>query len=164
MLTDQGFNFESDLLKELCKLGQVKKIKTSGYHPQMNGKCECFNVTLINILGTLPEKPKRTQREQVPTLVHTYNCTRNNMTDFSQYYLMFGRKPCLPIDMLFGSNTADLNGNTSNKYIENLKWRIEWAYKTTNKVVKKEQEWNKQHYDCKVRCAQLKVGDKVLPK
>ena len=65
------------------------------------------------------------------------------MTDFSLYYLMFGRKQHLPIDILFGTNTVDLRGNTSTKYVENLKWRIEWAYKTANKVVKKEQEWNK---------------------
>ena len=77
---------------------------------------------------------------------------------------MFGRKPHLPIDILFGTNTTDLKGSTSTKYVENLKCRIEWAYKTANKVVKKEQEWNKWHYDCKVRCAQLKVGDKVLLK
>ena len=76
----------------------------------------------------------------VPTLVYAYNCTRNNVTDFSLYYLMFGRKPCLPIDILFGTNTADLKGNTSTKYVENLKWRIEWAYKTANEVVKKKQE------------------------
>ena len=85
------------------------------------------------------------------------------MIDFSPYYLMFGRKPCLPIDILFGTNTADLKGNTSTKYIENLKQRIEWAYKTANEVVK-EQEENKWHYDCKVRCTQLKVGDIVLLK
>ena len=120
--------------------------------------------TPINMLVTLPEKPKSTWREQIPTLTHAYHCTRNNATDFSPYYLMFGRKPCLPIDILFGTNTADLKGNTSTKYIENLKWRIEWAYKTANEVVKKEQEWNKQHYNHKVRCAQLKVGDKVLLK
>ena len=36
ILTDQGHNFESDLLKELCDLAQVKKIRTS-YHPQNNG-------------------------------------------------------------------------------------------------------------------------------
>ena len=116
------------------------------------------------MLGTLPEKPKSTWREQVPTLVHAYNCTRNNATDFSPYYLMFGRKPHLSVDILFGMNTADLKGNTSTKYVGNLKWRIEWAYKTTNEVVKREQELNKWHYDCKVRCAQLKVGDKVLLK
>ena len=35
---------------------------------------------------------------------------------------------------------------------------------TANKVVKKEQEWNKWHYDHKVRCAPLQVGDKVILK
>ena len=76
------------------------------------------------MLGTLLEKPKSTWREQVPTLVHAYNCTKNNATGFSPYYLMFGWKPNLPTDILFGTNTADLRGN-STTYIENLKWRIE---------------------------------------
>ena len=65
------------------------------------------------------------------------------MTDFSPYYLMFGWKPGLPIDTLFGTNTSDLKGNTRTKYVENLKWRIELAYKTANEVVKKKQEQNK---------------------
>ena len=80
----------------------------SGYQPQPNGQYKCFNATLINMLDTLPEKPKSTWREWFPTLVHAYNCTRNNVTDFGLYYLMFGRKPCLPIDIPFGMNNADL--------------------------------------------------------
>ena len=80
VLTDQWHIFESDLLKALCEIVQVRKIWTSGYHPQTNGQCKHFNVTLINMLGTLPEKPKSTWREQVPTLVHAYNCTKNNVT------------------------------------------------------------------------------------
>ena len=77
------------------------------------------------MLGT--KKPKRTWREQVPTLVHGYNCTRNNAMGFSPYYLMFGCKPCLPIDLIFGTNIADLKGNHIT-YIENLKKRMAWAY------------------------------------
>ena len=34
-------------------------------------------------------------------LVHAYNCTKNAM-DFSPYYLMYGHKPQLPIDIKFG--------------------------------------------------------------
>ena len=153
ILTDQGCSFESDLLKELCELAQVKKIRTLGYHPQTNGQCECFNAALINMLGTLPEKPKSIWGEQVPKLVYAYNCRRNNATDFSPYYLMFDRKPHLLTDILLGTSTAELKGNTSAKYVETLKQRLEWAYKNANEVVKKEQELNKQHYDQKVRCA-----------
>ena len=160
ILTHQGYNFESDLLKELCEIAQVKKIRTSEYHPQTNGQCKCFSATLINMLGTLPEKHKSTWREGVPTLVHAYNCIRNNLTYFSLYYLMFGQRS----HFHFGMNTADLKGNTSTRYVKNLKQRIECAYKTATEVVKKEQEWNKQHYNSKVRCVKLKVGDKVLLK
>ena len=64
ILTDQGHNFESDLLKALCEIVQVKKIRTPGYHPQMNGQCKCFNVTLTNMLITLPKKPKSTWRNR----------------------------------------------------------------------------------------------------
>ena len=37
---------------------------------------------------------------------------------------------------------SDLKGS-SITYIENLKKRMEWAYKTANDVIKKEQERNK---------------------
>ena len=87
------------------------------------------------MLGTLPKKPKSGWREQVPKLVHAYNCTRNNATGFSPYYLMFRQKPCLPIDLIFGTNTANLKGNNTT-YVENLKKRMEWAYKTSKNVIK----------------------------
>ena len=72
ILTDQGHNFESNLLKALCKIAQVKKLRILGYHPQTNGQCKHFNVALISMLGTMPKKPKSTWREQGPTLVHAY--------------------------------------------------------------------------------------------
>ena len=74
---------------------------------------------------------------------------------------MLGHKPCLPIDLIFGTNLADLKGNHTT-CIENLKKRMAWAYEIANDVVQKEQEWNKQHYDCKIRCMKLMVGDTVL--
>ena len=75
ILTDQGCNFESDLLLELCELAQVKKIRTLGYHPQTNGHCDHFNATLINMLGTLPDKAKE----------HTER-TSTNVSAFIQLY------------------------------------------------------------------------------
>lgn len=51
--TDQGRNFESAIVKELCKCMGITKTHTTPYHPQGNGTTERFNRTLMNMLGTL---------------------------------------------------------------------------------------------------------------
>ena len=56
ILSDQGRNFESKLIEELCILTQIKKLRTTPYWPQTNGSCERFNRTLIWMIGTLLEE------------------------------------------------------------------------------------------------------------
>ena len=46
ILTDQGNNFTSQLLKEVYRLLSIKPIRTSPYHPQTDGLVERFNQTL----------------------------------------------------------------------------------------------------------------------
>ena len=67
-----------------------KKLCTSPYHPETNGQCECFNATLINMLGTLPTHAKMNWQEWVATLMHAYNSTVSSVTAFSPYFLMLG--------------------------------------------------------------------------
>ena len=86
ILSDQGRNFESSLIAELCKLTGVKKLRTTPYRPQTNGQCEKFNSTLINMIGTLPSELKYNWQEHVNTLVHAYNCMDMTATNFSPHY------------------------------------------------------------------------------
>ena len=83
----------------MCKLAQVKKLCTSPYQPETNGQCECYNVTLINMLGTLPTHAKKNWQEWIATLTYAYNCTISSITGFSPYFLMFGRTPRIPLDI-----------------------------------------------------------------
>ena len=44
--SDQGKQFESRLMMEICKLLQINKIRTMPYHPQSDGLVERFNRTI----------------------------------------------------------------------------------------------------------------------
>ena len=56
ILSDQGTNFMSQLLKELYNLLRIHQIRTSPYHPQTDGLVERFNKTLKSLLRKLVNK------------------------------------------------------------------------------------------------------------
>lgn len=56
--SNQGGNFKSDSIIELCKIMGIEKKRTTPYHPVGNGSSERFNRTLVGMLGTL--KPEET--------------------------------------------------------------------------------------------------------
>jgi transposase InsO family protein len=45
LLSDQGRNFRSDLVKEVCNLLGVTKLYTSPYNPKCNGQVKNFHKT-----------------------------------------------------------------------------------------------------------------------
>ena len=95
ILSDQGRNFESDLIRELCHITGVKKLRTTPYSSQTNGQREKFNSTLINMIGTLPIVAKQHWQGFVFILVHGFNCTKSVATAFSPCCLLFGRHPLI---------------------------------------------------------------------
>ena len=48
--SDQGRQFESILIVEICKILHIHKTRTTPYHPQGDGMVERFNCTLVNML------------------------------------------------------------------------------------------------------------------
>ena len=164
IISDQGRNFESRVISELCKLGRVKKLRTSPYHPQSNGQCERFNATLLSMLGTLPPEGKATWTDKVGTLVHAHNSTKSAITGFSPHYLMFGREPKLPLDVTLGLLNPDMEAVIHERYVKQLQSRLKWSYGVAQCRNEKEAARQKKYYDLKVHCAPLKVGDVVVPR
>ena len=164
-ISDQGRNFESDLIKELCKIAGVRKIHTTPYHPQGNGQCERFNSTLCNMLGTLSDEEKSDWKSHLGCMTHAYNCTKHASTTYSPYYLMFGRHPRLPIDIEFGLHKPNCSDNSSkSRYIQKLRRRLNYAFQKASKYSDQQAKKYKQGYDKSVKGPQLHENDLVLVK
>ena len=56
--SDQGANFESRIIRELCQVTGCQKLWTTSYYPMGNGMCECFCRTILDMLGTLQPHQK----------------------------------------------------------------------------------------------------------
>ena len=164
-ISDQGRNFESDLIQDLCKIAGVKKLHTTPYHPQSNGQCERFNSTLCNMLGTLSDEEKSDWKSHLGCMTHAYNCTKHASTTYSPYYLMFGRHPRLPIDVAFGLHKPNCSDNCSkSRYIRKLRRRLNYAHKKASKYSSEQAQKYKTSYDKSVKGPQLQVNDLVLVK
>ena len=158
-ISDQGRNFESQLIADLCKLAKVKKIRTSPYHPMTNGQCERFNRTLCDMLGTLETEEKADWKAFLHTLTHAYNCTRNSSTGFSPFYLMFSRHPRLPVDVAFGTHRIGEGVTFStSKYVDWLQRHLAHAYEKAKTFADKESDRQKALFDRKSKDIRLEPG------
>ena len=160
--SDQGRDFESRVIRELCSLLEIKKSRTTPYHPQGNGQCERFNQTLLGLLGTLEDEKKENWRSHVAPLVHAYNCTRSEATGLSPYLLMFGREPHLPIDLRMGVAPVSEGPMSHQRYAEKLKIRLQKAHQLASERIGKRASGNERRYNAKVRESVIQPGDRVL--
>ena len=160
---DQGGEFENKLFYNLDKLLGTRHSRTTPYHPQGNGQVERFNRTLLSMLRTLPEKHKSRWRDHLNKVVHAYNCTKNDSTGYAPFSLLFGRPPCLPVDLMF--NLKPPTGFSSYpEYVR--KWRnaMSEAYKIASETAQRNAQRGKKQYDKKVRHIVLMPGDSACSK
>ena len=104
--SDQGKQFESQLLKKICRLFNIKKAKTTPYHPQCDGLVKCFNQILLSMLATTTHDHALNWKSQIRKVCMTYNTSVHSSTGFSPFSLMFGHQTKLPIDLMYGSPDA----------------------------------------------------------
>lgn len=160
--SDQGANFESKIIKNLLEMAGVKKSHTTPYHPMGNGLAECFNRTLGNMIRALPVKSKARWPQLLRTLTFSYNCTVHETTGFAPFYLMFGRIPRLPIDIMFQHVLCDERVVSHHEFVTALRRDLSAAAEIARKHSLKEQNRHVILYNRKVRGSPLAVGDRVL--
>ena len=101
-------------------------------------------------------------KKHVKALVHAYNCTVNDSTGYSPFFLMFGRHPRLPLDVKFGLQTQGQQPVSHSEYVKQLRDRLLEAYDIATRHSTQAQQNQKKLYDLHRRGATLQVGDRVL--
>ena len=154
--SDQGRQFESILISEVCRLLQIQKSRTTAYHPQGDGLIEQFNRTLLDMLSTtIKDYPGSWENHVRRAVCMAYNTSVQPTTGFTLFYLMFGRQARIPIDVMYGSPVIE---SSPSIYASDLKRTLTTAYDKVRAKVDAQFQRQKQFYDKKVHGEPHKVG------
>lgn len=158
---DQGREFENKLFSKREKYSCVQGSHTTPYHAPGNGQAERFNRTLLSMLRNLTDEAKADWKNSLAKVVHTYNCTRSEATGYAPYYLLYGRNPRLPADIMFSLTPSDQSASHSD-YASKWRSRMQEAYRIASKTAQSHQSRAKKCYDKKTHGVELQPGGRVL--
>jgi hypothetical protein len=145
LLSDQGPEFISSVVKHTCRLLGINKIFTTTYHPSTNGQVERFNKTLINLLAPFVNKEKDDWDIYIPYVMFAYRNSIHSSTGYSPYHMMFARDPFLPMDSIYTPDVVP--DHESKEWIAALRHRFITTYEHAKKTLDVAQLRQKVQYD-----------------
>ena len=161
LVSDQGKAFTGHVITHLCELYGVQKLRTSPYHAQTNGQVEHMNQRIIRMIGKL-EDGKACWSEHLPELLMAYNATCSAVTGYSPYYLLFGRRPRIPVDYLFPTLCDSPHQTKMEVSVVAMQKRLKEAYKVARCLTSEEVARQCHYYYRKAGAVALQPGDIVM--
>lgn len=158
--SDQGRNFESALFREVCRLLEITKTRSSPYHPQSNGLVERFNRTLASMIRCQIENNLTDWDLHIPLLTAAYRSTVHPATGFSPNFLMFGRELNLPTDLVFPRPRQEVPQDLP-EYVVALQERLHSCFELARQTLKESAERQKRVHDTRVIQQQYEPGSLV---
>ena len=165
ILSDNGAQFVSQVMKEVTRLISVKQLFSSPYHPMANGLCEKFNGTLKKMLIRMSnEQPKEWDRFIEP-LLFAYREVPQESTGFAPFELLYGRTLRGPMSILrdlWTKEGIDKEVITTYQYVFDLRNRIEDTCTLARENLLTAQKMYKKHFDKSARLRTLDIGERAL--
>ena len=162
LVSDQGKAFMGHVITHLYELYGVQKLRTLPYHAQTNGQVERMNQTIICMIGKLEEDKKACWSKHLPELLMAYNATCSTVTGYSPYYLLFGRRPRIPVDYLFPTLRDSLHQTKMEVSVAAMQKRLKEAFAVARCLTSDEAAIQCRYYDRKAGAVALQPGDFVM--
>ena len=159
--SDQGRDFESKLIAQLCERLQIEKTRTTPYRPQSDGLVERFNRTVQNMLAVFVDEHRDDWDDHLPYVMMAYRSTMQESTGCSPNLLMLGREINLPIDLMVGQPPREEAPECPHEYVQWVQDVMEGAFDFARGQLKQSAQRQKRNYDRKVKVRSYKPGEWV---
>ena len=165
ILTDQGSNFMSTLLKQVYHLLGIKSLRTTPYHPQTDGLTERFNQTIKHMLRKFVNETGSNWDQWLPYLLFAYREVPQSSTGFSPFELLYGREVRGPLTLLKELWEGGRGGEEPVEvvsYVLQMRERLEKMSALAEAHMADVQKRQKTWYDQTARHRIFSPGQKVL--
>ena len=162
LVSDQGKAFTGHVITHLYELYGVQKLRTSPYHAQTNGQVERMNQMIICMIGKLEEDRKACWSEHLSELLLAYNATCSAVTGYSPYYLLFSRRPRIPVNYLFPTLHDSPHQTKMEVSVAAMQKRLKEAFTVARHLTSEEVARQCRYYDRKAGAVALQPGDVVM--
>ena len=130
----------------------------TAYHPQSQGQVERMNAivsqTLRCLMSDVPDLSRWTN--YLPIVEMVINSLPNRSIGYSPFFLTYGYHPVLPIELLKGDEST--NVETLSKFLD----RTQEVWRQPRAQMEKAVAAQKKYYNQKYRDIQFAIGDSVL--
>ena len=157
---DQGSNFNSKLMHDICRLFMIEKTRSTPYHPQGNRQVERFNRFIADTLSKYcAEKPQEWD-VYLPYFTFVYNTTVRRTIGATPYSMIFGRETQYPIDLFVQKPPGDPRLKLGEN-AEDLSERLYEIHREAQMTMGSEQRQQRESFNRKVHGEPFKEGDLV---
>jgi hypothetical protein len=165
VLTDQGKQFTSKLFNRICTQYHITHLESTAYHHQTNGKVERFHKFLENSLATIIKPDQSNWSGLVENCLFVYRATLSRMLDETPFFLVYGRDPVMPQDLLIDSkncNRRQISSDDVDEYKTQVLKILRATYEKLNGHKAAVQSQYKAYYDRTHREVEFEVDDEVM--
>ena len=164
LITDNGPNFRSRVLAQMCHHLRTAHLFTTPYHPQFDGLCKRFNRTMASMLRGFVSDHQGDWDLYLPYLLHAYRRAPQESTKETPFFLMFGRPCRAPLDLCLRPTVTGYPDAAQE--IDRAKpeavVRMHEAFKTVQGQLRDAHERQKRNHDKNCKERHFSVGDEVL--
>jgi transposase InsO family protein len=167
ILSDNAKSFTANTFKETMEILGIKKIESTPYHHDGNAITErvireCSDMIAKYLAEAEQSNEKLEWDDLLKEIALCHNVTKHSTIGMSPFFLMFGREPTLPIDVLLDSRKITRNDPASKEFREHLVQTIENARKIATENMREAMEEVKRQADKRSKESDINVGELVL--